>query len=343
MRIAQLTSNFYSVPPRSSKAIFYMVHRLTEGLLAAGHDVTLFASGDSETAAKLIAVTENQTSDMGIPEHVTQHYLHLLISECYSRAKDFDVIHSHFNTTALPYARLTDVPTVHTLHTPISAETLPIVEAYKDQRFISFTHSQQHLYPRLNWVGNIYHGVDHGHLTFNAEPKDYLLFMGRIVPEKGVDVAIEAAKAAGMKLIIVGRTNEAHMAYFRERIEPHIDGVNIRFVGEATHETKVEFFRNAKALLFPVQWEEPFGLVMIEAMACGTPVIGFDRWSVAEIVQDQETGYVVRDLAGMVDAIGRIGAIDRAACRRRTERFFSYERMVSGYQAIYRRVAAGRS
>lgn len=341
MKIAQLTSNFYSVPPRSSKAIFHMVHRLTEGLVANKNDVTLFASGDSVTAARLIAVTENQTSDMDIPANITQHYLHLLISECYARAKDFDIIHSHFNVTALPYARLTTTPTVHTLHTPIAEDTRPIMAAYKDQRFISFTHSQQHLNPELNWIGNIYHGVDHGHFTFSAEPKDYLLFMGRIVPEKGVDVAIEAAKAAGMKLIIVGRTSEAHSEYFRTKVEPHIDGVNIRFVGEADHVTKVEYFRNAKALLFPVQWEEPFGLVMIEAMACGTPIIGFDRGSVAEIVQHKETGYVVGDLAGMVDAIGRIDEIDRAACRKRTERYFSYERMVSGYEAIYHRVIAG--
>ncbi|MFH1047542.1 MAG: glycosyltransferase family 4 protein [Patescibacteria group bacterium] len=337
MKLAQLVSNYFSVPPRSSRAIFQVVDRITTGLVDSGHDVTLFASGDSSTRAELRSVTAGQVSDLGLTPMQSRNLVHLLISKCYREAAEFDLIHSHFNLMSSFYARLVSTPTVLTVHTPITALTRPLMALYRDLRYISFSHSQRRQMPELNWIGNVYHGIDTSAFQFSPEPENFLLFIGRIVKEKGVHLAIEAAKAAGLPLVIAGRTGD-EPTYWHKKIEPHIDGLNVRYVGELDNERKIDYFRRAKALLFPVKWEEPFGLVMIEAMACGTPVIGFNRGAVAEIVQDGETGYVVRGVAGMVKAIHKISKISRVACRARVDRLFSINQMVNGYERVYERV-----
>lgn len=337
MRIAQLVSNYFSVPPVSSKAIYHVVDQVTNGLVDRGHDVTLFASGDSKTKARLVSVTDVATSNLDMDVSMTRRYQHLLSSKCYEMADQFDIIHSHFNVVSSYYSNLVGTPTVQTLHSPITDETRPILNAYKDHRYISFSFSQRRMMPELNWIGNVYHGIDTSRFPFNETPEDYLLFIGRITEDKGAHLAIEAARAAGMPLVIAGKSH-GHEPYWHKEIEPHIDGKMVRYIGEASHEDKVEYFRNAKALLFPIQWEEPFGLVMIEAMACGTPVIGFNRGSVDEIVQHKETGFVVHDVKGMVDTIGQLQNISRQACRERVDMFFTYDKMVTGYDRLYERV-----
>jgi glycosyltransferase involved in cell wall biosynthesis len=338
MKIAQLVSNLYSIPPRSLRAIYHLAGLLTDGLVEGRHDVTLFNVKNAQTLAKLDYVTDIAVSKMpGLSELAKRRYMQLLASKCYQRASEFDIIHSHFNLVGCYYAPLVKTPSVHTIHSPIAPDMMPIMENVARNNFISISLNQRKQMPKLNWIANIYHGVDTNHYTFNPNPEDYLLFLGRVTGQKGVHFAIEAAKATNSKLIISGKSYVSEN-YWHKEVEPHIDGVNIRYVGESDHNKKIEYLRNAKALLFPTHEQDPFGLVTIEAMACGTPVIGFDVAAVPEIVQDKKTGYLVKDVAGMVKAINKIEKIQRAACRERVEKFFSIEKMVKGYEKVYERV-----
>lgn len=337
MKIAQLVSNYHSIPPKKGGAIYQVVDRITNGLLAKGHDVTLFASGDSTTDAHLVSVAKKRTAIMGLSDVQIRHYMHLLASKCYEMADEFDIVHSHFNLISSFYSRLSQTPTVQTLHSGLTDEVKPFLHEYKDLNYISFSHSQRRQMQELNWVGNVYHGIDVNRFAFNDAPDDYFLFMGRVVEDKGPHLAIEAARAAGVRLVIGGRSY-GDQRYWHDFIEPHIDGKKVQYIGEANNEDKIEYFKNAKALLFPIQWEEPFGLVLIEAMACGTPVIGFNQGSVAEIIRDGQTGYVVNDVRGMINAIKAIDSISRRACRERVERLFSIDKMVTGYERMYQRV-----
>ena len=338
MRIAQLVSNLYSVPPKSSRAIYHLAGLLTDGLVEKGHEVTLFNAKTAQTAAHLEYVTDVAVSKIAdLSELAKQRYMHLLASRCFQKSEKFDIIHSHFNIVGCYYAQLVATPTIHTIHSPISKDMLPVLEYVKDENFVSVSWAQRKQLSKVNWIANIYHGVDMRHYEFNPEPKDYFLFLGRITGQKGVHFAIEAAKATNSKLIISGKSYVTE-DYWHKEVEPHIDGVNIRYVGESNHSSKIELLRNAKALLFPTTPKEVFGLVTIEAMACGTPVIGFNVAAVPEIVKDKTTGYLVKDVAGMVKAIKKIDKISRQACRDRAERLFSIEKMVSGYEHVYSRV-----
>jgi glycosyltransferase involved in cell wall biosynthesis len=337
MKIAQLVSNFHKVVADSTQAIYSHVALLANGLTDLGHEVTLYASGDSESKAKLKSVTQIPTSKMEAGQDAVRQYMHLLISKCYKEAKNFDIIHSHFNLLTSFYADLVDIPTVFTLHTPIDDKTRSMLANFKNNYFVSFTYAQRTQMPELNWIANIYHGLDISKFEFNLTPKDYFIYLGRITEDKGVHLAIEAANAAGVPLVIAGRSYPEEK-YWHSNIEKKIDGKMVTFIGEANFETKIEYLKNAKALLFPTQRIEPFGLVMIEAMACGTPVIGFNNGSVPEVVKDKQTGYVVNSVEEMVSAIKSIDKIDRNACRSRAEKYFSVEKMVSGYEKVYRKV-----
>jgi glycosyltransferase involved in cell wall biosynthesis len=279
------------------------------------------------------------TDQKEISPELIKNYMHLLASRCYSRAKEYDIIHSHFNLISLFYSQLVGTPTVQSFHSGITEDQKAVLEQFKSSRFISFSLAQRKILPNLNWVANIYHGVDTKRFSFNPNPEDYFLCIGRLTKEKGIHLAIEAAKAANVPLRIAGRSypNEP---YWHDEIEPHIDGSMIRYIGEADFEKKVDLFRNAKALLMPVQWEEPFGMVMIEAMACGTPVIAFRRGSTPEVVSDRKTGYIVNDVTEMVQAIKKINKISRQQTRKRVEIYFSIEKMVNGYIKVYERVIA---
>ncbi len=337
MKIFQLVSNFHKVSPTSNQAIYSHVAWLTNGLAEQGHEVNLFAAGDSETKGQLIAVTPTHTSEMKIDQDLEKNYLHLLISKCYSLANEADIIHAHFNISNLFYADLVNKPTIQSIHSPLTPNQKIILQNFKSRRFVSFSLAQRKQMPELNWIANIYHGVDIKKFSFNPNPQDYFLYLGRITEEKGVHLAIEAAKAANVPLIIAGRSYPTE-GYWHKMIEPHIDGKMVRYVGEANFETKIEWLKNAKALLFPTQYDEIFGLVMIEAMSCGTPVIGWSKGSVPEITKDKKTGYIVSSVPEMIKAIKNIEKIKREDCRQRAETFFSVEKMVNGYIKIYERV-----
>jgi len=337
MKIFQLVSNFHPVFPSSNHAIYSHVAWLANGLVAHNHQVDLFASGDSETKASLFSVTPTATSKMDISENLRKNYFHLLTSKCYARATKADIIHAHFNISNIFYANLVATPTIQSFHTPLKEDEKIILENFKTQKFVSFSLAQRKQMPQLNWVGNIYHGVDTNKFAFNPTPQDYFLYLGRMTEEKGIHLAIEAAKAVNVPLIIAGRSYPTE-GYWHSQIEPHIDGKMVRYVGEADFEQKIEWLKNAKALLFPTQYDEIFGLVMIEAMACGTPVIGWNTGSVPEIIQDKKSGYVVNNVSEMTEAINNIDKIDRNDCRKRAENLFSIEKMVNGYIKIYDRI-----
>ncbi|MCR4322571.1 MAG: glycosyltransferase family 4 protein [Candidatus Azambacteria bacterium] len=337
MKIAQLVSNVRKVSPRTNSAIYSHVAWLTNGLVGLGHNVDVFASGDSVTNGKLHSVTSTAIKNADISDESKKYYVHLLISQCYEYAKNVDIVHSHFNLLSSFYSNLSNVPTVQSIHSPIAENVKPLLMEYKNNKYISFSLAQRKALPELNWIANIYHGVDMNVFSFNPEPKDYFLFLGRITRDKGVHIAIEAAKAANVPLIIVGRSYPAE-SYWHDEIEKHIDGKMVRYVGEADFEKKIEWIRNAKALLFPTQYDEVFGYVMIEAMACGTPVIGLRVGSVPEVVAHERTGYVVESVSDMVQAIKKIDNISREETRARAEKYFSVEKMVHGYEHVYARV-----
>lgn len=339
MRIAQLVSNLYSIPPKSSKAIYFLAGMLADELVRRGHNVNLFATKDSQTSANLEYVTEEAVSEIpNLNETARQRYMHLLASRCYQKSEEFDIIHSHFNLLGCYYSPLVKTPTVHTIHSPITSDMVPVLEKVKSQNFISISWAQRKQLPALNWVANIYHGVDTEKYGYNPEPKDYFLFLGRITEQKGVHFAVEAARAAKVKLIIAGKSY-SNEDYWHKQIEPFIDGVNIRYIGETAHEAKIEYLKNAKGLIFPASPDEVFGMVMIEALSCGTPVIGYKTAAVPEVVKDGKTGYLVKDAKGIVKAIEKINKINRFDCRKRAEDFFSVRKMVEGYERVYERVA----
>lgn len=337
MKIAQLVSNFYKTSPDSTVAIYNHAALLTNGLVNHNNDVTLYASSDSEVNAKLVSVMGSTAQLKDFTEGMRVNFMHLLISKCYSEAINFDIIHSHFTVQSAFYSSLVDTPSVQAVHSPIDDSQKKVLEFFKGNNFISFSLAQRKQMPGLNWVANVYHGLDLNEFRFNPIPEGYFLYMGRITRDKGVHLAIEAAKVAGVPLLIAGRSYPQE-GYWHDEIEKHIDGQKVRYVGIADYDTKRKLLQGAKGLLFPTQWNEPFGLVMIEAMASGTPVIGWNNGSVSEVIQDKETGYLVDSVKGMVKAIKAIDKIDRTATRRRAEKYFSVERMVSGYERVYARV-----
>lgn len=337
MRIAQLTTIFQTVDARFGKAIGSHVGTLTDGLVRRGHELHVFAPSDSQTLGELHGVTET-LAKASVSDDLARHMESLNLSRCYDfAAKNIDVVHSHFTLLSSYIAAISNVPTLVSVHSPISERMRDFAYEFKNLHYVSFSLAQRTLAPALNWYANIYHGVDMNVFTFNEKPKDYLLYLGRITGDKGTHHAIAAAKAAGMPLLIAG-TSYPNEGYWQKEIEPHINGVTIRYVGEASFEEKIGLFQNARALLFPTQVSEVFGYAMIEAMACGTPVIGFNNGSVPEIVKDGVTGFVVNSVEEMTDAIRKIDTIDRKKVRQRAETFFSVEKMIAGYENVYKRI-----
>ncbi len=338
MKIAQLVSPLHTVSTESNTAIYGHVGTLCDELTLKGHEVSLFASGDSITKAKLTSVYPNAlNSQPALSERQKNFYLNLLISKCYEQAADVDIIHSHFTLLSSFPSNLIDTPIAISVHSPIDEELKPFVREYRKLHYISFSLSQRKQMPELNWFANIYHGVDTNKFSFNPVPEDYFFYLGRLTEEKGVHLAIEAAKAAGVKLVIAGRSypNEG---YWHSHIEKNIDGANIIYIGEQGVEDKIKWLQGAKALLFPTQYQEQFGYVMIEAMSCGTPVIGWNNGAVPEVIQNGRTGFVVKSVEDMVNAIKNIDKISREETRKRAEIYFSVKKMVSGYQKVYKRI-----
>jgi glycosyltransferase involved in cell wall biosynthesis len=336
VRIALLAPVWFPVPPTGYGGIEWVVSLLADGLVDAGHDVTLFASGDSRTKAHLAHVYDPAPSaQIGLASVEIRHAL-----ACFARAAEFDVINDHSGPSAAALAGTVATPAVHTVHGPLHGEPGELYEEIARvaprTRLISISLNQRALHPDLPWLANVPNALDFS--VYPAQPHrgDYLLFLGRMSPEKGAHRAVAVAMEAGLPLKIAGKRREpAEQLYFHELVEPHLRDGQIEYLGEVTHGEKVELLQNARATLFPIDWEEPFGLVMIESMACGTPVIATRRGSVPEVVEHGRTGIIVDDYAEMADAIDAANALDPDELRRVAEERFSRERMVADYVAAY--------
>ena len=338
MRIAQVAPLYESVPPQLYGGTERVVSYLTEELVEEGHDVTLFASGDSRTRARLVPVCARSLRlDPEQRDQLAHHVL--MLEEVAKRAAHFDVIHFHIDYLHYPLSRRQRVPQLTTLHGRLDMPELGALYAeFRDMPVVSISDAQRAPLPHASWLGTVHHGLPLELLRFSPGPGSYLAFVGRTSPEKGLDRAIEIARRAGIELRVAAKVDDADRDYFREVIEPLLDGPLVEFVGEIGEAEKEEFLGNALALLFPIDWPEPFGLVMIEAMACGTPVIAFPGGSVVEIVEPGRNGFIVPDAAAAVAAVGKAGDLDRSLCRELFEARFSAQRMARDYLELYERV-----
>ncbi len=338
MRIAQVSPLYESVPPRLYGGTERVVSYLTEELVRQGHDVTLFASGDSLTSAHLRAICDRSLRlQGGANVGGLAHHL-LLLEKVIQEADAFDIIHFHLDYLPFSLVRRHNLPAVTTLHGRLDIPDLhPLFREFDDMNLISISHAQRCPMPWASWLETIHHGLPLDLYRASERPGDYLAFLGRISPEKRVDRAIAIAKRVGIPLRIAAKIDAADREYFDCEIRGLLDDPLVEFIGEIGEAEKGEFLQNARALLFPIDWPEPFGLVMIEAMACGTPVIAFRGGSVAEIIEDGVTGFVVDSLEDAVEATRRISTIDRRLCRRAFERRFSAQRMCRDYLSAYAR------
>jgi len=342
LRIAQLSPLFESVPPRGYGGTERIVSYLTDELVAQGHEVTLFASADSRTDAHLVPCAEQALRlDPRRPDPLALHLV--LLERVFKRADEFDVIHAHLDHLAYPFARRAMAPTVTTLHGRLDLPWLePVYREYAEQQVISISHAQRRPLPWLRWVGTVYHGVPRDLYRPHPQGGDALVFIGRIAPEKRVDRAIEIAVRSERPLRIAAKVDPADAEYFREVIRPLLDHPLVEFVGELGDHEKNAFLGEAAALLFPIDWPEPFGLAMIEALACSTPVIAWPHGSVPEILEDGVTGRLCTTIEEAVDAVRHLDRLDRNACRRAFEQRFTAERMARDYAALYASVARSR-
>jgi len=330
MRVAMLSPIAWRTPPRHYGPWERVVSLLTEGLVKKGIDVTLFATKNSETKATLCGVSScGYEEDKAIHPKVSE-CLH--ISELYERADEFDIIHNHFDFLPISYSRLVNTPVVTTIHGFSSPKILPVFEKYNDTSFyVSISNADRS--PKLDYVSTVYHGIDLDEFTFREKAGEYLLFFGRFHNDKGPKEAVEIARKANMKLVMAGIVHDED--YFQKYVEPYVDGDKVSYLGSAGPEKRNELLGCAYALLHPINFEEPFGLSVIESMACGTPVIAFNRGSMPELIEDGKNGFLVSSVDAAVSAVGKIGEIDRKYCLNWVREYFSVEHMVDGYLKVY--------
>jgi glycosyltransferase involved in cell wall biosynthesis len=336
VRIAQVAPLFESVPPQGYGGTERVVSYLTEALVAMGHEVTLFAAGDSVTQAELVPVVDCSIRLAARRlEWLMWHTV--MLDRAFERADEFDVIHFHTDFLHYPMARLCATPSVTTMHGRLDLPDLAALHRhFADQPLVSISDSQRRQMPDAHWVATVHHGLPKDLYREGAAQEGYFAFVGRMSPEKRVDRAIEIAIACRTKLRIAAKVDAADQAYFEREIRGLLDHPLIEYVGEIGEAEKGEFIGRARAMLFPIDWPEPFGLVMIESLACGTPVIAYDCGSVAEVMDHGVNGYIVRDQDQAIEAARRIGEIDRKQCRRSFEQCFTAERMASQYLEVYR-------
>jgi glycosyltransferase involved in cell wall biosynthesis len=341
MRIAQIAPLWERVPPPAYGGIELVVGILTDELVRRGHEVTLFASGDSITLAHLESV-HPQALRLDPQVKECSIYEMLQLATVYERAAQFDLIHSHMGCAALPYAMLSKTPTVHTLHGIFTRDNEKMFTHAKNQPYVSISHSQREARLGLNCVSTVYNSIDVSSHKFFPVPDEpaYLAFLGRISPEKGPHHAIEIAKATGIPLKMAGKIDPVDVEYFDREIKPQIDGELIQFLGEADHHMKNHLMGRAIATLFPITWREPFGLVMVESMAAGTPAIAMNLGSVPEIIAHGRSGFIAENVAECVAAVKNIAAISRQETRNYVAQHFGIDRMVTGYEAVYREIVA---
>jgi glycosyltransferase involved in cell wall biosynthesis len=343
MKIAQIAPLAESVPPRLYGGTERVVSYLSEELVRLGHDVTLFASGDSRTSARLVACAQRA---LRLDPRVRDPLPHLLVmlERVRARAHEFDVLHFHVEHVHLPLFRGLAHKAVTTLHGRLDIPDLqPLYRAFDDMPLVSISDAQRRPLPDAHWVGTVHHGLPDAVCPFNPAPRGgYLAFIGRVSPEKGLERAIKIARAAGMRLRIAAKVDRADQGYWRESVEPLLQDPLIEFVGEVDEAGKPAFLGNARALLFPIDWPEPFGLAMIEAMSCGTPVIAWPHGSVPEVVEPGVTGFIVDSIERAVAAVHDLGSINRGAVRRRFDERFSAARMTRDYLNVYRSLGKRR-
>ena len=339
MKIAQIAPLAESVPPKLYGGTERVVAWLVDELVDLGHEVTLFASGDSVTGAELIPVCPRALR-LGRPRTDPMAMQAALIEEVASRAKDFDLIHAHIDWLHLPLLSRLGVPFLTTCHGRLDLPLFPdVIRRFPSAALVSISENQRIPLPQANWVGTVYHGLPPDLLRPSFEPGSYLAFLGRLTVEKGPEPAMRIARAVGMPLHIAAKVPRGETTYFKERIEPQVDGRQVRLIGEVNDRAKQGFLAGAAALLFPIDWPEPFGLVMIEAMACGTPVIAFRSGSVPEVVDHGITGFVVSDEEEAIQAIGRLSKLDRRRVRAQFEKRFTSRRMAEEYLNHYAALA----
>ena len=333
MKIAMLSPLSWRTPPRHYGPCENIVSLLTEQLVNLGQDVTLFATGDSHTSGKLAWVCERPCSEDPSINPKVWECLH--IAEVFRRADEFDLIHNHFDFLPLSYSAFTRTPVVTTIHGFSSPSILPVYQKYNEQtHYVAISEADK--CRELDYIATIHHGINPGDFQYRPEAGDYLLFFGRIHADKGVHAAIEVAKKSKLRLVIAGIVQDE--TYFKEQVEPHIDGSMVQFIGSVGPEQRKEVMAGARALLHLIDLEEPFGLSVVESMACGTPVIAFARGSMLELIRNGKTGFIVDDVEAAVQAVHRIDSLDRHACREEVEQRFTCRRMAKDYLDVYRQI-----
>jgi len=343
MKIAQVAGIGERVPPKKYGGTERVVSALTEELVRRGHEVTLFASGDSITSARLVSVTKKPLRELSSSDMFGSEYLSILnVGLAYKMQDEFDIIHDHNVYTSLPIAMLSKTPILMTLHGAVTLENRKLLYGLNNKYnpfFVTISKAQAVPLPSINYIGNIYHGLEMTNYPISVKGNNFLLFVGRISSEKGLHHAIEAAEYLNLPLTIAAKLdpNPVDLAYFKEKIEPHLSET-IQWIGEVDTEQRNVLMSNAIALLHPVTWREPFGLTLIEAMACGCPIVAFNRGSIPEIVKHEKTGFIVEDTVEMVEVLGRIKEIKREDCRNYVLEKFSLIKMVDAYESIYKKI-----
>jgi glycosyltransferase involved in cell wall biosynthesis len=333
IRVAILSPISWRTPPLHYGPWESVVNLLSEGLVQSGLDVTLFATGDSKTSGKLVAVCPRPYSEDPSVNPKVAECLH--ISEVFERSAEFDLIHNHFDFLPLTYSLLIDTPVLTTIHGFSSPTILPVYKKYNASgHYVAISEADKS--PELDYVATIHHGIDISKFHLSGGEGEYLLFFGRIHPEKGVHEAIQVAQRAGKKLVIAGIVQDRE--YFETRVEPYLDGGRVEYLGAIGPAQRSDVLGRALALLHLISFDEPFGLSLVEAMACGTPVIAFGRGSIPEIIMDGENGFIVEDIEQAVQAVAAVRSLDRSACREDAEQRFSQTRMVSDYVRVYREI-----
>jgi len=341
MRIAQVVPLQVAVPPKAYGGTERVVFNLTEALVKLGHDVTLFASGDSRTSAHLVPGIE-RAINFARNVDVAAHHVAML-QDVYRRADSFDVIHSHLDYLTLPFLGMTPTSTVLTLHGRVDApEYQRVYRAYPDANYVAISNSQRSDAPNVNWIGMAYHGIDVEDFTFYPKPGDYLCFVGRISPEKRADRAIEIATRAGIPLKIAAKVDPTDEDYFNAEIKPLLKHPLVEYLGQLDEMSKRELMGKSLALVLPIDWPEPFGMVFIEALACGTPVLTCPCGSVPELLRDGVTGYIRRTVAELAALVPALSSISRAGCRAYAKQRFDTRRMALDYVNIYSQVQGRR-
>jgi glycosyltransferase involved in cell wall biosynthesis len=335
MKIAQVSPLYESVPPKRYGGTESVIHHLTEELISRGHEVTLFASGDSVTSAKLVPACKNALRlDADCIDPFVHHFNMMEMVE--KEARSFDIIHSHIDYLYFPIMRRSENTYLTTLHGRLDIPELdPLFREYKDIPLVSISNSQRKPFPYSNWMGTVFYGLPLDLYNFNKKGGDYLVFVGRISPEKRIDRAIEIAKKAGIQIKIAAKVDKVDSDYFELKIKKLLDHPLVDFIGEVGEKEKEELLGNALGFIYPIDWPEPFGLAMIEAMACGTPVLAYNCGSVPEVLDDGITGFGVNSLREAVAAVSRLSSLDRRKCRDAFERKFSVQRMADDYLTIY--------